>query len=738
MLDLSKSYTYTGDGDLQYSYYPDYQDPNQFYIEPQIIISVDPDTKLPIFKAVQYNTSDSYNGSGYCTFTVELAVPNNVINLIISDIKKQGLSSNPNISQLQYLDGGTAVFSYPSPTDPSKNLNVQAISSALGENRASFLCQFGPEEMKNFVATYSKKGEKGWPVQYFEKVNGVTPAVTVEINFDASIVRDYQDKVTHNTWKKNTHDITDTVTQNMPKGKNFVVVTPGAPAPSEDVMDAMKVWGQAQLDAQITKMVEEGQRLKADKSPATWFYSFHRKFQENQVIPWHINPVSQLPSPVNDSAPWSTLFSTVDLRHFTLLVSMNVDDRKLPNADKVKSITVNVDYPTLNAPNNSVVLTPTNASHMFESPIAEGGNLEYNWSYLVTYNDNTQLKVERSNQKDSTITISAPDVGILNVEFNTSQIPFMNKEDANGETAVHGLEVDFFYKDLSGQNNPLMQNILFGFPTAEKDADGHPVYQHDLTYNFVSKTTKPIYNGYIYTSKFRMTDGTELVSDPVDSNANIVMGDTPAADSTVSRDNIIYLQSAIAQVQYTLMYLPTEDSEVLLFNAKVNEVQGDGQEKFVGQAEMRPTDSKSLTSIFTTTTLNPSNQPYNVSGNMVTQKGPILIPSFVTSDTFLPLYDGKRYFSVTVDPSLLKFEEDGLAQVQFDVAETASGPLRAKQFKSGVPIKQYWYYSHDATDSPSYYCEVTYSYTNRPPVKVTYSDQTVNIFTIPAVPENVG
>lgn len=736
MLDLSKTYTYTGSGDEQYNYYGDYQDKARFYIEPQIKFAVDPDTNLPVFKAVQYETSDSYNKSGYCTFTVELEVPNDVINQVISDIKNKGLSSNPNISPFEYLDGGTARFQYPNPQDPKKYLSASAVTSALGSNRASFLVQFSPEEMETFIATYKQKGAKGWPVQFFEKVNGVTPAITVEVNFDASIVRKYQDKVTHHTWKKNTHDITDEVNSSMPKGENWVKVTPGSPEPSQKVMDAMKKWGQDQLDAQIAKMVEEGQKLKDKKEPATWFYSFNRKFQENQVIPWNIKPNASMPSPVTDANGWDKFFTTVDLRQFTLLVTMNVDDRKLPHADKVKSITINVDYPTLSAPKNSVILTPTNASHTFESPIAKGGNLEYNWEYVVTYNDGSQLQVKQNNQRNSAITISAPDVGILNVEFNTSYIEFKTPKQA-GSVAVQGLEVDFFYKDLSGQDHPITQQILFGFPTGEKDHSGNPVYEHPLTYNFVSKTRKPIYNAYIYTPKYRMTDGTELVADAVESNANIVMDRTDIG-SDFSRDNIIYLHSSVNSVDYFLMYLPPEDTQVIRFNVKVNQVQGDGSLKFVGEAGLVPNHTKNdtLTNQFQTSTLNPANQPYSISGTMLTRTGPIEVRAFIRTESYVTLYDNKRWFSVQIDPSLLRFEEDDLALVQVDIAETEKGPLRAQQFKAEMPKSKYWTYSHDASKSPSYYCKVTYSYTGQKAKTVEYKDQTVNIFTIPATPKS--
>ena len=608
-----------------------------------------------MFKLVQYQTSDPSNGAGYCTFTTELTVDPAVRSIVEQDIKSKRGVANPVIAPLLYEDGGSASFTYPDPKT-GDNVSTTVKTSALGDNRAAFLVQLNPEQAKVFIEQYSQKGNKGYPVQYVESVDGVTPAITIDISFDATTVRTYEDKVTTHTWSADTHDITDKVKTEMPKDQNYVTVTPGSPKPSDAVINKLKDWGQGVLDAQITKMIQTAQELKKKKQTSTWTRSFYRKYQQNQVIPWNINPVAQVESPVTDQMGWSQFFETVDIRQFVLQVTMNVDDRKLDADHKVKSITVNVDYPGLNSPNNSAILTSATNTHTFTSPIAPGGNLEYNLNYVVTYGDNSQLTVTRNGLHQSAYTIAAPDVGILNVKFDTSQIEFV---DEHAEPAgVHGLEVDLFYKDLSGMDNPIEQKILFGFPTGAQK-DGHPVYEHPLTYTFQSKTSKPLYNGYVYTQKFIMSDGSIVVADPITSNANLAFGADGTDDST-PRDNVVYLNSSVSEDTFDLYYFPpTKDNDVRAFQAKVNQVQGDGSLKFVGQTNISKGDHSAS---FKTTTLNPGNQPYSFEGTIVTGEGPIRIAATVNTNNYRYLYNDKRFYSVELYPALIKFKDLNVAR----------------------------------------------------------------------------
>lgn len=733
MLNLEKAYTVSVEG-RSYAYYGDYYDSNTFYIEPSLQIAQSKDTNKPLFKIVQYQTSDASNGAGYCTFTTELAVSEEIRASVLQDIRQRHLSASPNIAPLQYSDGGKASFTFPDPTSGGTQ-SLTVATSALSDNRAAFLIQLDVKQMEAFINAYSQKGSKGFPVQYFETVDGITPAITVEISFDATTVRTYADKVTHHTWSKDEHDITDTISTTMPKDHNYVKVTPGDPAPPDEVIAKLKEWGQQVLTDELTRQIQRADALKQVKQDATWVSSFYRTYQQNQVVPWHIRPVAQMTSPVTDQLGWSQFFETVDMRQFTLLVNMSLNDSILPSADQVASITVNVDYPTLNAPNNSAVLTHSNASHQFSSPIAAGGNLEYNLEYVVTYQDRSQLRVVRNGLRASAYTISAPDVGILSVVFNTSQIPFVTQTQ-NNQVGVHGLEVDFFYKDLSGQDNPIEEKILFGFPMGEQN--GKTIYEHDLTYTFKSKTSKPIYNGYVYTQKFILTDGTTVVADPITSNANLAQDDKAVGGvQETSRDNVIYLNSPVTPDSFGLYYFPPDQNNaVLALQMKVNQVEGDGSQKFLGQSDL--SKAADHTASFNTATLSPGNQPYAVSGTMVTANGPIVIRPYITTDNYAYLFNDKRYFSVQINPQLIRFQEDSLALVQLDIKNTTAGATditKSFLFNGGNPVFVYWGFNYDENQTPQYDYTITYSYTGKDPVKVSQKQQSTTVLTIPATPD---
>lgn len=52
-------------------------------------------------------------------------------------------------------------------------------------------------------------------------------------------------------------------------------------------------------------------------------------------------------------------------------------------------------------------------------------------------------------------------------------------------------------------------------------------------------------------------------------------------------------------------------------------------------------------------------------------------------------------------------------------------------------MAQYFGFSYDEDKAPQYDYDITYSYTNKDPVKVQYKNQKVPILTIPASPEPV-
>ena len=238
MLNLEKGYTVTKD-DTIYTYYGDYYDSSTFYIEPdstQFATSLEDDK--PLFKLVEYQTSDINNGAGYCVLTVESAISSAAISAVKEDLKNRGIL-NPIIAPLQYGEGGNCSIEYPDPTH-SATQRITVPTSALANNRSSFLLHLDQKQVEAFKGAYQNKGSQGFPVHFFEQVDAITPAITVEIDFDATTVRTYEDKVTHHTWSKDEHDITDEVKTTMPKDKNYVKVTPGSPKPSDTVIDNLK------------------------------------------------------------------------------------------------------------------------------------------------------------------------------------------------------------------------------------------------------------------------------------------------------------------------------------------------------------------------------------------------------------------------------------------------------------------------------------------------------------------
>lgn len=736
MLNLEKSYIYQGPGDEQYSYYADYQDPNTFYIAPTLEFAIDPATGKPIFKLVEYQTSDINNGSGYCAFTAQLSVPNTIIDAVTADIKKKGYSTSPKIAPLLYGDGGTATLTYPNPKDPDKPNIAVVTSSALTPNLAAFLINLDKDGVQNFKNAYSTKGSKGFPIQYIEYVDGVVPSLTVEVSFNASIAYTYSDKVTTHTWSKDTHDISRDLVKSH-AGK--VTVTPGSPKPPQDVIDKFTKWGQDTLANAVSKQAQECIDVMKDDFDVSKMTSFTETYSQNQVIAWHIQPVKQLESPVTDALAWSNFYETVDMRLFTLMTTMNISDKGLDEKDQVKSITVNVDYPTLNPPNNSAILTPDQHSHTFSSPIAADGNLEYNMSYVVTYKDGSQLKVTQNGRRESAYTISAPDVGIISIQFVTNDMKFVTKtEDPAG---LNGIEVDFFYKDLSGGDDPVMQSIPFGFPTGAKDpATNLPIYKFPLTYDFVSKTGKPLYNAYVYTVTYLFNDGSKVIADPVTSNANLAFKNTEASQTT-ARDNQVYLRGTVTDTNFDIFYFPPKVNDLKAYMVKVNEVEGDGTLKFVGQTNVVPAENNFPS--YKVKTLNPGNQPYSVGGTQVTESGPIIVQPTITTNSYAYLYNDQRYFSVTVDPTLIKWQDDGLSMIQLnivnstkDVKNPVTQSLTFTQVKEGKIAKQYWGFNYVDTDSPRYDFNIVYSYAGRDPVTVNQTAQVNTILVIPATPSS--
>jgi hypothetical protein len=718
MLEIARKGTWSDPTDgYIWNYYGDDANATIFYIVPRPQFSVDNNRK-PMFRLVEYQTNDGANGSGYCHMQVQLTVPARVQTAIIADIRvKFGVDAQ--INTLNYNSGTSAQFEYlmPEQTEPAL---VQMTPTLVGGNIASFLCELGRDGVQVFKDAFS--GVTGsLPVSYSLSIDARLPSVTAVVEFDSQAAFNYEKTVNvdRNIWGDVTRREVTVRSFLQSSQAGTITVDPGSPPPSPEALEEARQWAGNTLNNLVNNAVNTVLATinpgDANNFSMSMVQSFKETYAESQVVPWLFAPTDTLPSMPQLGFNFNDFYSTVDVRRFSLNVTMNLDFAEtapVDNPTAIRSVDVTVQYPGL--AQNTFTFDFGNQAHLFDADWDEAAGGKYRISYRVNYWKAGQppLEMPAQTEEASIFTISPEAAGIVQVVFDVSNIPWA------GSRAYAFVQVEFFFQDLSGSNNPITQTLQLDMLNQTGEIDS--IY------------AVPRFNPYIYTLIYKMNDGTEFRLQPQTSNAAKIYVNDPLQHSTLFT---VLVKTPANNVDFALMDISYK---------------GGLEGQPVSLSFQIPDPSKpNVTRLpFDVNAVNVSQVLFHYSGMLFLEDGtPIQIPDSVTGNTNIVISPDQLWFGVSIFADLIDWSNN-LGMVTVDVTylqSTAAGAKVPTTLSTPAP----WTFKnfptqnqqvvlgflHPASEQARYDYTITYSYTDQQKFKVITGTSTSPTLTIPPTPD---
>ncbi|HEX8354982.1 MAG TPA: hypothetical protein VF611_18900 [Pyrinomonadaceae bacterium] len=498
MLDILKRGTVAVGSDT-WEYHGDNVDPSTFYVTPQPVWVIN--NNLPEIQIVQYETSDSSNGSGYCTLQVELGVPDAVMPSIISDIQTRFQVASPMFLMIPFQTGTLVTLTIPDGEGGTTGL--QASGTDFGSNTAIFQVELTADQMKTVKTALAKVGASPLEIQYSIIVPAMMAAVTAVLSFDSTTAFNYEVTAQEHThWAHSsswTYDIQEQLTQS---NASTITVTKTDPNLPDSVVDSIRNWGQATIASMVTQQVQEALALQSNASGTQSFSinqvaSFSETYQQNDVILWRLQPQSLLPS-FGDMGltvdQINSLEPTVDKRQFVAVVTPQCafkgnsgatlnssiqpgNNPFLTNVKLIDHIDVTITYPTLTTSASRTHTFKDNTPFTWQGDWDDTAGGVFTLNYNAVYEDDTAVAGEVDKVDASAYTLTLASIGTLNVTFDASR--FFHTE----STVVSKVTVDFIFT-IPGQP-PFLQSTTLDSQAPQ--------------FTFSSVSPAPITTNYVYT-----------------------------------------------------------------------------------------------------------------------------------------------------------------------------------------------------------------------------------------------
>lgn len=496
MLDIMKRGTVKV-GSLIWEYHGDTDNKSLYYITPQPAWITE--KGLPKIQIVQYQTSDSLNGSGYCTLQVQLDVPDDVIPAVVADIAQRFQVTNPQFLTLPFQAG--TLVSLTLPDGEGGTTGMQVDGTDFGSNAAIFQVPLSADQMKTIKAAMTKQGSSPFELQYSLVVPGLMPAVRADLSFDASIAFQYQ--VTaheHTHWASSstwTYDIAEQLAQS---NASKVVVTKMDPNLPQEVVDRVSTWGENVIANLVAKEVQQAIAIQQAAGGTQSFTvnevsSINQTYQQNEAILWRLRPQVVLPSFADlglTLAQIDSLQPMVDKRQFVAQVTPQCSfvnsktpnqaikagqDPFMTNIKRLDHVDVTITYPTLTSSATRTHTFTDNTPYTWQADWDTTAGGTYSLSYVAVYEDKTQVKGGVDQIDATAFTLGLKEIGTLNVTFDASRF-FVNEA-----SLIDQVTVDFVFN--IPQQAPYLETATLTKAKAQA--------------TFTSQFPAPLTADYIYT-----------------------------------------------------------------------------------------------------------------------------------------------------------------------------------------------------------------------------------------------
>jgi hypothetical protein len=476
MINIQNTKTIFYDQDKsQVTVYGDFDDPGKWYIVPAVQFARAAGTELPEFSLLEFDTNAGVQG--LCSFTTELVVTPEAVQAV-----RNALGQGITIAQFDWVSA-QAFFNF---QIAGEDQTINAVPSRYANNRAAFVITLPDQTWVNTFKAAFGPGQGSlspFRVDYSVMALSKLPAVTVKVTYDSQIAFDYEKtvKVDRNVWGKETSRRSTIKEQLKQSDAGDTDVNWNVSKPSPEMQQRVLDWAWVTLEGLVEKAVDDAIRFvgekNADQIQMSATQSFERTYSENQVIEWSILPFAQMPS--FDAAQWSQVYKKGDNR--SLAVSFTIRDSLA--AAKIKSVQVNVKYPTKTT-GNSFLFTPTTpTSWTFTADGTAPFTAAYEYQYIVTYEEPGKTYTSPwIPSSDTMVVLPLTALGTQTAVFIGSNIPF---------DVVDYVLIDFFFNLPSGDNKHEQRKLV-------DNVTPLPI---------PSRTYLPSTNEYTYQLTYVMKDG---------------------------------------------------------------------------------------------------------------------------------------------------------------------------------------------------------------------------------------
>ncbi|HEX6086223.1 MAG TPA: hypothetical protein VF266_16960 [Thermoanaerobaculia bacterium] len=712
MLSISRQGTWIDPSGYTWSFYGDDVDRSVFTIIPRPEFATDPVTGKPIFALVEFETSDGGNGSGYCALQTRTNVPEEAILGITSEIQFRFGVQQPRFVTLSLNPATRAVIEYVDP-ELAVPVLVEIAPSRTDQNSAAFLIPLTRGGMQQFKGAFS--GQSGSvPISYWLYTDVRLPDVGATVTFDSVVAEQYErsEQIDKNIWGEVTRRQVAIAHYFSRSQAGTIELHVGDPPPPVEIVEQMRRWAENTLEDLVELAVDSAlSRIPPDRPDAftiSMVSSFRREYMQGQIAQWVFVPTDTLPSMPALGFSFDEFFTRVKARQFTVNVTMNVsfeppESDAFVEEESIASVEVTIRYPTLF--DNTLRFDALTQSHLFVAPWDEGAGGRYTLEYTVNYHKPGQppLRVRFENLEQSVFTVTPASAGVISVEFDGRNLDWVDPD-----SGYSGVEIAFFFIDLSGDNQPVTQ-----IARIDREAPRTTIR---------SLFSLPIFNDYSYTLTYFMNDGTTFTLDARRSNAARIFVNNPLQSSTL----FVVLQQPPG---FTILQAPIRVSWL-------SGLSHDPVSKNLTLLPSKPVTPVPVNAVSTSQVL------FSYQGTILLQNlPPKTIVLATTPNMQIVISPVMIWFGIQIDASLIDWV-DNLGLVKIDltymdgtVPRIFGSPLWAApdEQKDPLLVVAGFYVRGDVT--PTYDYTITWSYTDKPAETRTVLGATGATVVIPARPD---
>jgi hypothetical protein len=497
----------------------------KFYIVPLPHLVMATTGDLPVFSLTKYKSNEG-NIKGLCTFDVELYVPKNAYDAVKQYLEARGKGD---FVQGQFDWASVNTYFYFALTD-QKVINM--VPSMYAQNRVSFVIPLeSNKDVEIFISAFNTNQGATSPfrIEYdmtcLTKLKGIEATVT----YEASVAVEWENKykTEKDTWG-NSRTVVAEIKKNLKQSKAGKVFIDPKDIISEEARQRAEEWAWVTLEKMVADAVIIANAAATSPNPIESTASFEQFYKESQVIEWAVKGSDNLPKFSDEE--WARLYQEVDLRQ--LAVNFNLNGNFGTNDDSnIDRVDVTVMYRGMETVTQSLSPTGTQSSFIYKAPgyFEDGIYIDtYQYKYAIYFKDAKEQPYvsETYKSSDTIVSITPPALGIQSISFTCTNIPFKTYKDAfqvDGLLTVDRLIIDFYYNRPAGQPNKTEQKEVMTNGTAV---------------TFKSVYNLPIENSYIYRLTYLMTNGEQVIVDPVRNfganNSNTVLINYPMQEITFS------------------------------------------------------------------------------------------------------------------------------------------------------------------------------------------------------------